>query len=197
MTVKLVKVLTLSKQKVGWAHATYTYRLVVMLLAAAAAVLLMWRAWTRATTSSPTCTGEANLRVWFAYTAPGCTTPPSRGVSPPPVQRSTKCQRGRGRGRGGTHEAGGDGRREEGRDEHAVDHAAALEPARLARGAVVEVHRVAVAAHRRVCRHVRLREAPPLPQRVADPKHRRRTRGGGRGGADQREDRAPGEHSDR
>jgi hypothetical protein len=50
---------------------------------------------------------------------------------------------------------------------------------------------------RRVCRHVRLREAPPLPQRVADPKHRRRTRGGGRGGADQREDRAPGEHSDR
>jgi hypothetical protein len=63
-----------------------------------------------------------------------------------------------------------------------VHHAASLEPAQLAGNGVVEVHRVAVAADRRVRRHIVFREAPALAQRVAYAQHRRRRRHGRRGG---------------
>ena len=72
-----------------------------------------------------------------------------------------------------------------------MHHAASLEPAQLTGDGVVEVHRVAVAADRRVRRHVVLREPPALAQRVADAQHRRRRRRGrrgGGGGADEGED---------
>jgi hypothetical protein len=63
-----------------------------------------------------------------------------------------------------------------------VHHAASLEPAQLPGDGVVEVHRVAVTADRRVRRHVVPREQPALAQRVADAQHRRRRRRGRRGG---------------
>jgi len=89
-----------------------------------------------------------------------------------------------------TYEAGGNDGREEGRHEHAVHDAASLEPAQVTGGGIVEVHRVAVAADRRVRRHVVLREAPALAERAPDAQRRRRRwrRGRRAGGADEGED---------
>lgn len=70
--------------------------------------------------------------------------------------------------RGAAYEVGGDEGGEEWGDKHAVHDAATAEPSHLAGEGVVEVHRVAVAAHRGVRFHLPIREAPPLAQRVAD-----------------------------